>query len=252
MTNIKILELDIETSPCLAHVWGIWQQNVGLNQLLEVTEVLCWAAKWYGKPQILFSSIHGDGKETMLKIMWDLLDEADAVIHYNGQSFDIPHLNREFLVMGMAPPSPFKQIDLLKVVKSQFRFPSNKLDYVVRALGIGSKVKHAGHELWVKCMAGNDEAWINMETYNKMDVELLETLYNKLMPWVKGHPNLALYQEASDVLQCPRCGGEKYIKQGFAYTNVSKFQQYQCKDCNAWFRDRKNIADRTSVGANVT
>jgi chromosome partitioning protein len=37
---LKVLLLDIETSPNLAHVWGIWQQNVGLSQLLETYAVV--------------------------------------------------------------------------------------------------------------------------------------------------------------------------------------------------------------------
>lgn len=251
---MKILTLDIETSPCLAHVWGIWQQNVGLTQLLDVTEVLCWAAKWYGEDKVLFQSSYRDGKLNMIDSIWDLLDEADAVVHYNGMKFDVPHLNREFLEMNMSPPSPFKQIDLLKTAKSQFRFPSNKLDYIVGTLGIGHKIKHAGHQLWLDCMAGEQEAWDKMEEYNREDVVLTEKLYNRFLPWIKGHPNVALFEEDATIeLQCPRCGGtEDIIKQGYAYTGVSKYQQYQCKDCNAWFRGRENLADRAGIAANIS
>ena len=94
---MNLLTIDIETSPNLAHVWGIWQQNVGLPQLLESTEVLCWAAKWYDSDKVMFSSSFADSKETMVKKIWELLNEADVVVHYNGIKFDIPHLNREFL-----------------------------------------------------------------------------------------------------------------------------------------------------------
>lgn len=55
-TEMKILLLDIETSPNVAHVWGLWQQNVGTNQLLEASEVMCWAAKWYGEKDVAFMS----------------------------------------------------------------------------------------------------------------------------------------------------------------------------------------------------
>ena len=43
---MKTLTLDIETAPQVAHVWGLWQQNVGLPQLLESGYVMCFAAKW--------------------------------------------------------------------------------------------------------------------------------------------------------------------------------------------------------------
>ena len=247
---MKILVLDIETSPNLAHVWGIWQQNVGLNQLLDVTEVLCWAAKWVGEDEIFFDSVHDNDKIGMLSKIWKLMDEADAIVHYNGQKFDVPHLNREFLELDVQPPSPFKQIDLLKTAKSQFRFPSNKLDYIVGVLGIGNKVKHAGHQLWIDCINGSQVAWDKMEEYNKEDVVLTEKLYERFLPWIKGHPNVALHNGDVDELHCPRCGGDHFIRQGYAYTGISKFQQYQCRECNAWFRGRENLM-KGEVGGNI-
>jgi len=247
---MKILGVDIETSPNLAHVWGLWQQNVGLNQLEDVTEVLCWSAKFFGEGEEMhFSSSFWNTKEQMVGAIWKLLDEADVVVHYNGKRFDIPHLNREFLELGLTPPSPFKQIDLLQTVKRQFRFPSNKLDYVTKALGLGQKVSHTGFGLWKGCMEKDPNSWEKMKEYNIQDVLLLEELYNRLLPWVPGHPNRGLYDE-SDVPIC-RCGSTKLIKQGYAYTSVSKFQQYQCKDCGAWSRGRKNLADRENVHSNV-
>jgi uncharacterized protein YprB with RNaseH-like and TPR domain len=186
---LKILLLDIESSPNVAHVWGIWQQNVGINQLMESSYVLCWAAKWLGEDEIMFDSVHVSKPKKMLKRIHDLISEADAVIHYNGTKFDMPTLNKEFLLHEMNPPAPYKQIDLLRQVRSQFRFPSNKLDYVAQRLGLGSKTAHEGHELWVKCMNKDKDAWFRMEEYNKQDVILLEKLYNRLLPWIKNHPN---------------------------------------------------------------
>ena len=86
--------------------------------------------------------------KTMPKGIHGLLNDADAVVHYNGTKFDIPTLNKEFLLHSFNPPSPYKQIDLLRVVRSNFRFPSNKLDYVAQRLNLGKKHEHEGHELW--------------------------------------------------------------------------------------------------------
>jgi rubredoxin len=234
----KILLLDIETSPNLAHVWGIWQQNVGINQLLESSQTLCYAAKWLGEGPVMFSSINQTSRKKMLKGIHKLLDEADAVIHYNGSKFDIPTLNKEFLLEGMPPPSPCKQIDLLQVAKKQFRFVSNKLDYVSKALGLGKKTEHMGHELWIRCMNKDQEAWAIMEEYNINDVILLEKVYEKFKPWIKHHLNLSTF---SGEQVCPNCGGKHYQKRGFAYTAISKFQRYQCTGCGFWFRSNKNL-----------
>ncbi|MEU0158994.1 ribonuclease H-like domain-containing protein [Streptomyces sp. NPDC006261] len=238
---MKLLTLDIETSPNLAHVWGLWQQNVGLSQLLESGEVISFAAKWYGDDLVSFYSSFHNPKELMVEVAHDLLDKADAVIHFNGARFDIPHLNREFIEAGLTPPSPYAQIDLLKVVKKNFRFPSNKLDYVTKALGLDHKIHNSGHTLWVKCMAGDFQAWEEMKAYNMQDVVITEQLYGKLLPWITGHPSVGLY-DGTEEDACTNCGGSNLQKRGFAATSVSKFQQYRCNDCGKWVRGNKRLS----------
>ena len=242
---MKILLLDIETAPNLVHVWGLWQQNVHISQIMDSSYVMCWAAKWLGEDTIFFDSVHQSRPKRMLRRIHMLLEQADAVVHYNGTRFDIPTLNKEFLLMGLPPPSTYKQIDLLSTARGRFRFPSNKLDFIAQALGVGKKHEHAGHTLWVKCMAGDAESWKVMEEYNKNDVTLLEEVYNIFLPWIRNHPNIALYDEVvGDV--CPNCGGTHLKKRGFSYTVTNKYQRYQCKDCGTWSRSRKNTP--TEVG----
>ena len=232
---MKILLLDIETAPNTAHVWGLWQQNVGIPQLLESSYVMCWAAKWYGEKEMMFDSIHQSNSKRMLKKIHDLLNAADAVVHYNGTKFDIPTLNKEFAIHGFAPPAPYKQVDLLRVARDQFRFPSNRLDYVAKTLGCGEKFEHEGHELWIKCMAGDKKAWKTMEEYNKTDVLLLERVYDKLKPWIKGHANHNLYRETERPC-CPNCGSVELIRRGFYYTSTLRYPRYVCKSCGKWSR----------------
>lgn len=230
---------DIETAPNKVFVWGLWKQNVALNQIEEVGYTMCWSAKWLGEKKIIFSSIHGDGKKNMLRRIYELLEEADVVISFNGLSFDIPILNQEFVAQGWSPPAPFNQIDLLQVVRKQFRLTSNKLDFVARYLGLGGKVQHKGMELWRECMAGDDKAWVVMERYNKRDVTLLEALYNRLRPWISNHPNLGLFMDGG-VRRCPNCGGTELVKRGLYYTAVMRYQRYRCKGCGAWSKARTN------------
>lgn len=233
---MKILLLDIESSPNTAHVWGLWQQNVSINQLMESSYVLCYAAKWLNDDKIIFDSVHKSKPKKMLKGIHGLLDEADAVVHYNGTKFDIPTLNKEFLLHRYSPPSPYKQIDLLRVVRSQFRFPSNKLDYVAQRLDLGKKQEHEGHELWVKCMNGDRNAWQRMQDYNIQDVVLLEDLYNTILPWIKNHPNQNLHSES---ICCPNCGQHNLQKRGTAISSTGTYQRYQCKSCGSWSQGTK-------------
>lgn len=237
---MKVLTIDIETSPNLAHVWGLFNQNVGINQILEASEVICFAAKWHGEDEVIYSSTFHDGKKAMVSRAFNLLSEADVVIHYNGKRFDIPHLNREFLFEFGTAPAPFTQVDLLHAVKKNFRFTSNKLDFVAQALDLGAKTQHTGHQLWMDCLNNVPEAWELMKEYNMQDVVITEKLYDKLLPWLSGHPHVSLYSgDVED--RCPNCGSEDLRPQGRAYTSVSVFQRFRCGACGKWSRGNKRL-----------
>lgn len=242
---MNLLLLDVETAPNLCHVWGLWQQNVGLPQIIDSGYVLCWSAKWLGTNEVYHMNLHDYTAKKMLKGIHTLLDKADAVIHYNGTKFDIPTLNKEFLLYNLAPPKPYKQIDLLKTARSQFRFPSNKLDYVSQALGLPGKTKHRGHQLWIDCMNGDEKAWEEMKEYNINDVFILEEVYKKLLPWIKNHPNQNLYSDEEHV--CPNCGGKHLQKRGFAYVITGMYRQYQCQTCGSWSRGTKRARPAAAI-----
>jgi DNA polymerase elongation subunit (family B) len=245
---VKILLLDIETAPNLVHVWGLWQQNVHISQIMDASYVMCYAAKWLGEDEMFFDSVHKSRPKVMLKRVHKLLEEADAVIHYNGTRFDIPTLNKEFLLNGLTPPATYRQIDLLSTARGRFRFPSNKLDYIAKALSVGEKHKHAGHDLWVKCMAGDEDAWKQMEEYNKQDVNLLEKVYEIFRPWIRNHPNVGLYNQDGEHT-CPNCGGHDLRKRGHSYTANTRYQRYRCNDCGTWSRSRTK--DKEAVSNSV-
>lgn len=239
---MKKLLIDIENSPNVAHVWGLWNVNVSLSQLRESSYTMCFAAKWKGERKVHFYSTFDHGREAMVQAAHDLLSEADVVGHYNGNSHDIPILNKEFILEGLNPPAPYKSIDYYRVVKKNFKFASGKLEYVADALGIGKKISHEGHMLWVKCMAGDPAAWKMMEKYNKQDVVLLDDLDDKLLPWITNHPNANLFGVDGG---CTNCGSGDARKEGYAYTGQGIYQRYQCRTCGTWFQDTRRIDGST-------
>ena len=240
---MKVLFLDLETSPNLAYVWGLWDQRVAINQLVESTEVICFGARWLGEKNVIFKSTHHDGKQAMLDELHKLMEEADVLVGWNSQAFDSKHIKREFLENGYLPPSPYKELDLMRVVRSQFKFPSNKLDYVAQKLGVGAKVKHSGFDLWVACMAGDKKAWAEMKKYQIQDVDLLVDLYAILLPWIKNHPHAGLHDDVPE--GCPNCASQNLERRGLARTTTVSYQRYQCKDCGKWMRGSGPVAKTT-------
>jgi DNA polymerase elongation subunit (family B) len=236
---MRLLYLDIETTPHLGTFWNLFPKYIPINQLKTPTEVLCWAAKWEGEAEVVYR--RHDDPDFHTK-MWDMLDEADAVVHYNGKSFDIKHLNREFAKEGLPPPSPYSQVDLLQTVRQNFKLASNKLDYVCRYFGLGKKVKHVGIELWYDCMDDDKAAWKIMERYNKRDVVLLPKLYKFLRPWIKSHPNMGLYSPANRPT-CSTCASTDIQLRGTYQTTKAIYQRYVCNNCGTW--NRKRTQDKT-------
>jgi len=241
--SAKVLLLDIETSPLKSYTWGLFKQNVGINMIEEEWSVLTWSAKWLGEKEVLYDSQwnygFSDAEEDFLVVssMWELLDEADIVIGHNGDAFDLKKLNARFAFHNLPPPSPYQTVDTLKVARKNFKFTSNKLDYLAQHLGVGKKMKTGGFELWKGCMDGDTDAWAKMLKYNKRDVVILEKVYKKLLPWIRNHPNLGLYKKKEERV-CPNCGSHKVYKRGHYYTKLGRYQKYICDGCGTFSKER--------------
>lgn len=238
----KVLFIDVESSPNMVYTWGLWNQNVSIEKIISPQRILCWAAKFEGQSEVMWKGEYNTNRTYLFNMLAEILDETDFVVHFNGISFDMPMINAEFIQAGIKPPSPYKQIDLYKVASKQFRFPSNKLDYISQALNIGEKVKHPGFSLWTDCLAGKSDAWEIMRQYNIHDVELLEDLYKAMLPWIPYHPNRLLTE-----LACPTCGSEELQKRGTYLARTRRYQRYVCKQCGAWSRSVKSTDDRAQV-----
>lgn len=235
MSDVKTLILDIETYPTEAFVWGLWDQRVALNQIIEPGDTMSWAGKWYGDVNIHFSGLNMAVKEEMLAGIWEMLDEADEVVGWNSNSFDLKLLNAGFATLGWGPPSPYKKIDLMRVVKQNMKFVSNKLDFVSGQFDVGHKLEHQGFDLWVRCMRGEKKAWKIMREYNEQDVLLTERMYDKLRPWITTGVNRS---NLEGKFVCPTCGSDHLHSRGFHRTTTMVYRKYQCQSCGAWPRER--------------
>lgn len=241
----KILLLDIETSPLIAHVWQLFDQNVALNQIEKDWFILSWSAKWLDEKEIFYQDLRGKVKKgtdkPILKKIWNLLNQCDLVIHQNGRKFDIKKLNSRFVLNGMKPTKDFRQIDLLEISKKYFGFTSNKLEYITDKLCKKyKKLKHKkfpGHEMWAECLKDNKSAWREMEKYNKHDVLALEEAYKKVRAWDKSI-NFNVYNDT--LSQVCSCGSSHFKKDAFRHTNTGKFQSYRCLSCGKRWQGKQN------------
>jgi hypothetical protein len=247
--SARILTIDIETSPVLSRHFGIRKQYINPGQIIEDERVICFAAKWYGSKRVIFRSEFHDGRTKMLEDVHALLDRADIVVHYNGTRFDIPKLEGELAVEGFLPTSPFKQVDLYHAVK-RFGFVSHKLGFVAEKFGLAGKMSHDGFSLWLACLAGDEKAWRVMRAYNRQDTILTERVYDRVRPWIRSHPNMALFV-GDDERRCYLCGNDDLtvIEDSSALTPVTAYSAVRCQWCGGVQRSkhRKAAAELRAV-----
>lgn len=243
----RILTIDIETAPLESYTWGLWQQNVGLNQIKTEWSILSYCAKWMGRSEIIYKDnrdqVDPRDDKHLLQGIWKLLNKADIVVSQNGIRFDLKKIRARLILEGHPPFLPVKQVDTLVEAKRQFAFTSNKLEWMSAKLTDEPKSIHKkfpGFELWAECLKGNVEAWDEMAKYNPTDVRGTEKLYLKLRPWIEGHPNVAQYYEG-DATRCPKCGSLKVEAAGIHYTQTGEYTRYKCKCCGGFSHSRYTL-----------
>jgi hypothetical protein len=100
-------------------------------------------------------------------------------------------------------------------------------------------MEHEGIGLWDKCVHHDERALKKMLAYNKRDVVVLEELYLKIRPWIKGHPNLALYIDTDRTI-CTNCMNDELEWGGFYTTPSGRYKAFRCNKCGAIGRNRSS------------
>jgi len=247
---MKILYIDIETSPVRALTWGAYDQNI--LHIEEDWRVIGFAYAWGdGKPKAVYprawdhwhlSPEHRDDLEKgVIAQAQKLLDQADVVIAHNGDRFDLTKLMTKFIMFGIDPPSPYLTIDTLKMARRTFRFTKNTLDHLGHALGFEGKIQIPMMQLQKAIMYDVDKkAWDAMRKYNIRDIVLLRDCYKEMAPYDRKLPNLG------DGDGCHQCGSYDLQKRGIRRMKSGlERQQYQCNDCGAYSSALKNGAIRS-------
>lgn len=228
----KILVLDIETMPAVSYHWRLFDENISLDQLITPSRIYAVGAKWVGQPEVFyFEAKKPSQQKKMLTEVHKLLLEADAVVTYNGEQFDLPRLLGEFAKYKLPPPPPPTSIDLIKTVR-KFKLQSNKLQYALQYFGLGTKVDTGGFELWRDVFEGSEEAMELMKVYCIGDVVKEEALYTHIKAYIDNHPYLGV---AKMDHVCSLCGSKSH-KRGERRSKFYAVDRMQCsnKKCGHW------------------
>lgn len=241
----RILFFDIETAPITGYTWGTYEQSV--IKILKDWFVLSYAAKFKGDERFFYLdqrfSTPVDDDYQLLCGIHHLISECDILVGHNSIKFDTRKLNARFIKHGLPPLNHYIQIDTLRIARKHFAFTSNKLADLAVLLQCDIKksthAKFPGFTMWDECMKGNQEAFEEMESYNKTDVDVLMAVFERLAPWEPTINFQAFYQK-----RICQCGAEKFFRDGYRYTRQGKFQVFRCHECSKTFTAKENLIDK--------
>lgn len=240
----KILFLDVESSPDVAVTFKRFKANMSQEHILQEGGWLLSIAYAFNEGEVISSSLTpsqacANDDSHLVAELWCAIEEADLVVAHNCDRFDIPLFKARCVINGFAPPKRVKQVDTLKLAK-QMKFQSNRLDSLGYVLGEGSKIKHNGIDLWIKCMEGDSEALKTMEEYNRQDVVLLRNVYHRLKAFDNNSPNAALFTSGEEVA-CRVCGSHDVrATANQIAAGSSLFSEVICNACGARSRLRQS------------
>ena len=246
MPGARVGIIDIETLPMLAYTWGLWDQNIGLEQIVSDICVLSWAGKFLNESEMysdILTSKEAVAKDTsrIARSCWEFLSKCDVVIGHNFSSFDIKHINSMFLKHNM-PPLKQVIVDTLMIAKQNFHFSSNKLVAINKELGIRNKQENDGFPLWAGCSKGDSGSLKTMLEYNINDIFATEELALRFRPYIRNF-NMGLYNDI-DTVQCPVCSSTNLKSEGFYYTPAGKWESMRCQDCKCISRKKQNLLSK--------
>lgn len=230
----RILIWDIETAPLVVTTWGLRPDYIPHQAIVEESTILSAAWKWFEEDEVYDVSVNPDrpkNDRAVTKRLHKVLGDADVLVAHNGDKFDLRKFNARAIYYELDPLPKIPTIDTLKVARRVFSFNSNRLDYLGKFLCGEGKIK-TDPDLWTAVLGKEPGALEKMVEYNRGDVLVLEKVYERLRPYIKNHPNAALY---NDTVCCTNCGSETFQRRGFKYQATTKRQQYQCQICGAWF-----------------
>jgi hypothetical protein len=240
----KILTIDLERLPGEVTL-DVWEPRdfarinyVHPDRWDKLPRTLCFSYRWYGAKTVHFVANwdNRDDAYHCARVAWDLFNEADIVVTFNGKRADIKWLRSDWVMAGLPQPAPWRDVDLFVIARSAFSFESKSLRHLCDRLGVDNKSGHYSAEVAKLAEAGNRAARRELTAYNKQDTRVTELVLDRLRPWIKG-VNLGAYY-LDDEARCPACGGTDLHADGWYMAAVQRYALYRCA-CGALSRSQR-------------
>ncbi len=176
---VKIGYFDLETS--------------NLNADLGV--LLCAALAINDKPVRLFSQRefndkfevrHYSGDGVLCRVVAEALADCDILCAHNGQFFDLPFLRGRLAIHKLQNLRTMPLLDPCLVSRRKFRFGRHDLRSLAARLSVGGKTPVDATTWQRATLDGDEDAWLQIETHCKRDVEILRRVAGSFRGLLRG------------------------------------------------------------------
>lgn len=213
---MKILMIDIEAS----------------NLSASMGYILAIGYKWADEksPHVMSLADYPGRKSTddrnLLKAFEPIFKEADVIVHHFGDYYDIPFIQTRRLIHKMKPLPKVTTIDTWRIAKKRLKFHSNRLEAILKALGCPYSKTPLDGNIWIDASAGDRKALKYVVTHCKMDVLVLEWVYNTIKAVWDVHPSLTREKN-----HCKVCKKGVYYSNGLRVCDKKTYRRLICKSC---------------------
>jgi len=185
-TELKVLYLDLETSPNIGFFWKSgYKLNIGYENIIQERAIICACYKWKDENKVHSLEWNNGDDKVLLQELAEVINEADLIVGHNLNKFDLPWIYGRCVKHNIQFDTNFKKEDTLTMARNMFSFNSNKLDYIAQFLGLGEKLS-TSYNLWKDIVLKNDAKAMNtMVKYCKNDVVILQKVHEKLCNYKK-------------------------------------------------------------------
>jgi len=266
---MKFLPIDIETAPMESFHWDKRTDFIASGFNEQETTILCASFRKPGKKietvsiadfnkKLTYRSVRKDKGVT--KVLQELLtwcaDENIVVVYQNGDRFDLPKIIGR-TVAHRLPAIPRKFLTTIDTMKKARVLGMDycNLDSMDKRLNGAGKVVTRGWHMWQEIVSRHSDhvtrtaALKEMTNYCEGDIESLERVFDRLLPYMDNLPNMNLWQGTQEC--CPACGSENTIYRSKPkHARVQSYRRMSCNDCGKWFQETGKIkADKVMVAA---
>ena len=247
MSEPKIVFFDLETLPDLKEVLKVFpglSAYPGLTLKAQINSIICFGYKNLGDDDVTVVSAWNNKRRWLNNVnddrfvcekAYEILKDADAVVTFNGKSFDWKFLQTRLSINGLPLLHRIPHIDMKNVIKSNLYLFNNRLQTLAQVYLQDKKLEHDGWDLWVNVFSRQVAACKKMAQYCAHDVVLLEKAFKKFRPLIQNIPNYTLWNIGKKPV-CPSCASTRLHGHGYQINKTKKYQRYKCQDCGSMSR----------------